>query len=333
MAADVNGSQWLDGESEDSRPGRPRSFAHHFGMHGAALHSALPDPVLVRHSLRMISRYLRGVGSAVAVVSTLVFGAAPVFSAGLSDQVAIQTWTLRNLNFDQVVEFATRHGIKDLQLIPNHLDYNKESKEQLAAKKAKLEAAGLRAYTYGVAGTSLNKEENRKLFEFAQYMGMKLIVVEPGDFRIWDNLEELAKEYDIRVAVHNHGIKSLYGNPAVVRQVVLNRDAHLGVCMDVGWITSGNFDAAQVYKDYKGRVFDIHLKDKKVQKTAKGDDVANDTHIGEGDANYAGLLRTLRETGYTGRLAIETDSGEFARQPDEFVRRAKAFVAASEEKR
>ena len=251
-------------------------------------------------------------------------------AAGLADQVAIQTWTLRNLNFDQVVEFAQRHGIKDLQLIPNHLDYKKETREQLAAKKARLEAVGLRAYTYGVAGTSMDKEENRKLFEFAKFMGMKLLIVEPGDFRIWDNLEELAKEYDIKVAVHNHGIKSLYGNPAVVRQVVLNRDARLGVCLDVGWITSANLDAAQIYKEYKGRVFDIHLKDKKVQKTAKGDDVANDTHIGEGDANYKGLFKALRESGYTGRIAIETDSADFARQPDDFVRKAKEFVAGND---
>lgn len=251
-------------------------------------------------------------------------------AADLSAQVAIQTWTLRNLNFDQVVEFAQRHGIKDLQLIPNHIDYNKESREQLAAKKAKLEAAGLHAYTYGVAGTSLDKEQNRRLFEFARFMGMKLIIVEPGDFRIWDNLEELAKEFDIKVAVHNHGLKSLYGNPAVVRQVVLNRDPRLGVCLDVGWITSGNFNAAQVYKDYNGRVFDIHLKDKKVEKAAKGDDIATDTHVGEGDANYTGLFKALRESGYKGRLAIETDNNNFARNPDEFVKKAKDFVAAND---
>ena len=260
------------------------------------------------------------------LAASFVVGAT-VHAAGLADHVAIQTWTLRNLNFDQVVEFAQRQGIKDLQLIPNHLDYKKESRDQLAAKKAKLEAAGLRAYTYGVAGTSMDKEENRRLFEFAKFMGMKLVVVEPGDFRIWDNLEELAKEYDIRVAVHNHGIKSLYGNPATVRQVIGHRDARLGVCLDVGWITSAHFDAAQVFNEYKGRVFDIHLKDKKVQKTAKGDDVANDTHVGQGDANYAGLFKALRAAGYEGRLAIETDSQDFARQPDEFVRRAKEFVS------
>ena len=268
--------------------------------------------------------------SLAAVLTTALMAVAaaqPATAADLASQLAIQTWTLRELSFDQVVEFAKRHGIQDLQVIAKHID-PAASQEDWAKKKAALDAAGLRAYTFGVAGTSMKKEENRRLFEFAKFMGIKLIIVEPGDFRIWDNLEELAKEYDIRVAVHNHGIKSLYGNPAIVKQVIGHRDAHLGVCLDVGWITSSNFDAADVYKKYEGRVFDIHLKDKNVTKTAKGDDVSNDTHIGEGQSNYTGLFAELKKSGYTGRLAIETDSGEFAKAPDSFVDKAKAYVEA-----
>lgn len=257
-----------------------------------------------------------------AAASFLVLAA----RAELIDQLAIQTWTLRNMNFDQVVEFAKKHGIKELQLIPNHLDYNKESQEQIAAKKAKLEANGLHAYTFGVAGTSLDKEENRKLFKFAKFMGFKLVVVEPPDFKIWDNLEELAKEYDIKVAVHNHGIRSLYGNPAVVKSVLKHRDARLGVCMDAGWITDAGFDAAKIYKEYEGRVFDMHLKDKKVEHT-QGGSVSMDTHIGEGHTNYKELIKVLRSSNYNGKLAIETDSKDFAAMPDEFVSKAKEFIS------
>jgi sugar phosphate isomerase/epimerase len=191
-----------------------------------------------------------------------------------------------------------------------------------------LEANGLHAYTFGVAGTSLDKESNRKLFEFAKFMGFKLVVVEPSDFKIWDNLEELAKEYDIKVAVHNHGIRSMYGNPAVVKNILQHRDARLGVCMDAGWITDAGFDASKIYKEYEGRVFDIHLKDKKVEHT-QGGSVSMDTHIGEGHTDYKALLKALRDSNYTGKLAIETDSKDFAAMPDEFVSKAKTFIQES----
>jgi len=75
-------------------------------------------------------------------------------------------------------------------------------------------------------------------------------------------------------------------------------------------------------------VFDLHLKDKRVQKTA-GEDVSFDTHIGEGQSNLKGLFGRLKASGYACRLAIETDSQEFARSPDEFVRKAKEFVEGS----
>lgn len=249
----------------------------------------------------------------------------PLPAADLNAQLGLQTWTLRNLKFDQVVEFAQRHGITNLQIIGNHLD-PKAPREEILKKKAALEAAGLRAYTFGVAGTSLDKEENRKLFEFAKLMGMKLIVVEPGDFQILDNLEELAKEYDIKVAIHNHGIRSLYGNPAVVRALLKHRDPRMGVCMDAGWITSTGMDPTDIFRKYEGRVFDIHLKDKRVEM-AVGEDVAMDTHIGEGMGQLANLLAELKRVNWPGVLAIETDSQDFARQPDEFVAKAKAFVA------
>lgn len=238
-------------------------------------------------------------------------------------QLGIQTWTLRQLNFDQVVEFAVQHNVKTLQLIPNHIDpYG--PKAEIERKKAILEKNGLTAYTFGVAGTSLDMEKNRKLFEFAKFMGMKLIIVEPGDFKIFDQLETLVKEFDIRIAIHNHGIRSMYGNPTVMKNVLLHRDRRIGVCLDLGWITAAGFDAAKVYKDYDGRVFDIHLKDKKVEP-ALGDTVSVDTLIGEGNANIKGIVQELKKSNWHGVMALETDSQAFALQPAGFVDGGKKF--------
>jgi len=237
-------------------------------------------------------------------------------------QLGMQTWTLRNLNFEQAVEFCAKHKIKYLQLIPNHLDVN-ASKTEWQKKKDFIEENGLIAYTFGVAGTSMNHEENKKLFECAKFFGMKLIVVEPQDFKILDDLEKLAKEYDIRVAIHNHGIMSQYGNPLTVRTLLKHLDSHIGVCMDAGWIASSRMDPAKVFKEYNGRVYDIHLKDKRVESTNRGD-TARDTFLGEGTANLESLLSVLQERKWDGVMAIETDND--LKDPTEHTVKAIEFV-------
>jgi sugar phosphate isomerase/epimerase len=263
---------------------------------------------------------MKNIKTLLATVVLILVAAASAARVNAADDLTlgIQTWTLRNLNFDQMVEFAAKHHLKQVQLIPNHLNPN-ASREEWKAKKAALDHAGLIPYTFGVAGTSLNKEENRRLFEMAKFMGMKLIVVEPNDFRIFDNLEELVKEYDIKIAIHNHGIKSMYGNPMVVKNILKHRDPRIGVCLDTGWITSSRFDAAKVFKEYEGRVYDIHLKDKKVTATETGD-VAVDTFIGDGDTKFKNLFKALKEAHFAGVLAIETDND--LKDPTEHVTKA-----------
>jgi sugar phosphate isomerase/epimerase len=237
-------------------------------------------------------------------------------------KVGMQTWTLRNLNFEQMVEFCSKHKIKYVQLIPNHIN-PKAPKEELQKKKEAMEKAGLVPYTFGVAGTTLNKEENRQLFEFAKFMGMKLLIVEPNDYKILDNLEELAKEYDIKVCIHNHDIKSPYGNPLVVRNLIKHRDERIGVCMDAGWVATTRINVPKTYKDYNGRVYDIHLKDKKVNGGPEGDKW-DDVFIGEGDAKIAELFKVLKETKYNGVVAIETDKN--LKDPTEHVTKALEFI-------
>lgn len=256
-----------------------------------------------------------------ATATLLVVLSAPIAQAH-ELKLGMQTWTLRNLTFEQSVEFCAKHNIKYLQLIPNHIGLD-GLKDEWQKKKDLLAQHGVVAYTFGVAPTSLDKEKNRKLFECAKFFGMKLIVVEPNDFKILDTLEELAKEYDIKVVIHNHDLKSLYGNPNVVKNLIKHRDKRIGVCMDAGWIASGRMDPSKVFKDYEGRVYDIHLKDKKVTSSDKGDSY-KDTFLGEGDANLPQLLTTLHDADYDGVIAIETDNN--LKDPTEHTLKAIEFV-------
>jgi L-ribulose-5-phosphate 3-epimerase len=262
-----------------------------------------------------------------AVALTPLAGIAASAAKSAGPQLGLQTWTCRNMTFDQVVEFATRHGITQLEFIKAHLD-PLAPKEESLRKKAILEAKGLTAYSFGVNGTSMDKEANRKLFEFAKLMGIKLIIVEPKNLAEWDNLEELVKEYDIKLAIHNHNLETTYGNPDTVKKILAARDRRIGVCLDVGWITAAGFDAAEVFRGYGDRVYDLHFKDKTIAPDAKGKMVPTDTEIGKGKANYDGLFREIKKSNWSGVLAIETDSRAFAEDPNRLVAEAKKFFEA-----
>lgn len=263
--------------------------------------------------------FLRSFAVLTALLSAVLGHAQP--------QLGLQSWTCRNMTFDQVVEFATKHGITQLELIAAHLDPAAPREESLR-KKAILDKHGLTAYSFGVAATSLDKEKDRQLFEFARLMGMKVIIVEPKDMAAWDHLEALVKEYDIKLAIHNHGTGTRYGDPATVKKVLAERDRRIGVCLDVGWVTAAGFDVAAVFRGYGDRVYDMHFKDKKVETSADGKSVPVDTEIGKGQANYAGLFAAIKETKWSGVMAIETDSKAFAEDPNRLVGEAKVFFTS-----
>lgn len=261
---------------------------------------------------------------AVALLLPFV-GRASADDAGI--KLGLQSWTCRNMNFEQTVAFAEKHNIKYLQLISNHLNPDDPIDLNLH-KKALVEAKGMKIYTFGVTKTSMDKEANRKIFEFARRMGIGMIVVEPKNMAEWDGLEELVKEYDIKLAIHNHDLNSVYGNPATVKAILAKRDKRIGVCLDIGWITAAGFDAAKVFREYNGRVFDMHLKDKHIEKDADGKVIKVDTEIGKGDANYPGLFVEIKKSGWSGVAAIETDSKAFAENPNRLVKEAQMFFNA-----
>lgn len=248
---------------------------------------------------------------------------APVAAQNLSDRLALQTWTARKMNFDDMLDFAVEMGLSDLQLWSStsggHVD-PLASWEEIETWKKKLDEHGLKAYAFGVTRATKTEEELRKTFKFAQYFGMEMVLVEPATMWQLDMLEKFAVVHDIKVAVHNHTLDSPFGNPVTVMMLLEGRDSRVGICLDAGWMATTGLDVAEVYKQYGDRVFDVHLKDKVVEDIHTYEDV----NIGKGATNFAGLFEAMKASGYSGRLAIETD--QELEDPTEFVRGAIAFV-------
>ena len=81
-------------------------------------------------------------------------------------------------------------------------------------------------------------------------------------------------------------------------------------------MTGVGFDAAEVFRSYGDRVFDIHLKDKRIEIAADGAKVVVDTVVGTGATNFAGLFAVIKATNWSGVMAIETGRKPLTANPD-----------------
>ena len=75
-------------------------------------------------------------------------------------------------------------------------------------------------------------------------------------------IEKFVKEYDIRIAIHNHGPEDkLWPSPLDVLKAVKNMDPRIGCCIDVGHAVRAGTDVVQAIHEVGPRLFNMHMKD------------------------------------------------------------------------
>lgn len=222
----------------------------------------------------------------------------------------------------KTIEFYPRQKLSPEQ--PDVLFNHESSPEVIAAVKARLAEKGVTAVAYGVVKLGANEAENRKVFEFCKGMGIGVVVTEP-DVNALDAIEALVKEFDIRMAIHNHPKRPLdrayrFWDPEYILSLVKDRDPRMGACADTGhWVRSG-LDPVECIRLLKGRIFDSHLKD----LNEAGNPKAHDVPYGQGVSNVPAILAEFHAQGYPGPLHVEYESNWENSVPD--VTRCLEFV-------
>ena len=187
------------------------------------------------------------------------------------------------------------------------------SNKDSAAITARMKEKGLDTtfVNMGVVKPGINEAESRKIFEGARRLGISVLVAEPEVHDkmeelgpVMDVVEKLAKEYNIKVAIHNHpGPKNFYWNPDTVAAAVKGRSPLLGACADVGhWVRSG-LDPVECLKKLEGRVIALHFKDLN-EKGPK----AHDVPWGTGVSNAKGMLVELQRQKFKGAFCVEYET-------------------------
>lgn len=243
-----------------------------------------------------------------------------------------QAYTFRLFSTFEAIEKTAYAGGKVIEFYPGQ----KLSKEQPDVKfshdappevwekvKAKCKEHGITPIAYGVVGLSKDEAKSRKVFEFAKAMGIRVINTESVD--ALDTFEKLVKEFDIKVAFHNHPKRPNDPNykvwdPNYILEITKDRDPRVGACADLGhWVRSG-LKPVECVKILKGRILSSHIKDLHAPLPS-----GHDVHWGKGVSDIPGVLAEYRAIGFEGPMSVEYEhnwetNAEDAKACIEFVK-------------
>ncbi len=245
--------------------------------------------------------------------------------------IAMQCYTYRKYTFLEAVEKTKSLGIKYLQAYPGQpfspqekdlkVDHNLTPAQVEKVKKAAADA-GLEVVSYGVVDMGRTEASMRLVFDFARRLGVRTIETEPKD-EDYPILEPLVKEYDIKIAIHNHPEPSKYAKPETVLEHIKNLDERIGAGADTGHWMRGGLRPVDCLRLLKGRMTDVHIKDRSDFGTAKGvDDVA----FGQGQANIRDILAELTLQDYAGMLTIEFENEAEVLTPEPTLRKGLDYI-------
>ncbi len=212
--------------------------------------------------------------------------------------LGMASYTFRKFNLEDTLAMTKRLGLKRIAFKSFHLPLE-STKAEIDSTVGKVKAAGLKLYGGGVVYMK-NRVEVDRAFEYASSAGMKVIigVPEPGFLELVNNK---VKEYDIKVAIHNHGpTDKVYPTPASAYEKIKNLDRRIGLCIDIGHTQRAGIDPSVAAEKFADRLLDVHIKDVSAA-SKKGQTI----EIGRGVIDIPKFLRTLLKIGYKGTASFE----------------------------
>src|SRR5437867_7776404 len=180
------------------------------------------------------------VGTAAAAAAWTVFGrsasveteaAAPPATGAL--KLGVASYSMREFTLDQALEMAKTLGVKYMTFKDVHVPRT-DPAETTRALRTKIEAAGITIMGGGTITIPNDPAQIEKEFQYAKNAGFPLIYTDPDPAAL-DTIERLAKSYDIKVAIHNHGPEDKrWPRPQDAYAAIKSRDKRLGLCIDIG---------------------------------------------------------------------------------------------------
>jgi len=214
-------------------------------------------------------------------------------------KLGIASYTFRNFDSARLIGFMHELRCPYLNLKDMHLPLTPLA--EVPAKASAYRAAGFKLTAAG--NISFSKDEDADIqskFEYAKAAGIPVLVCAPTHQTL-PRLEKFVKQYDIRLAIHNHGPEDKeFPSPLDVLKAVEQMDSRIGCCVDVGHCMRAGTDPVEAIRRVGPRLYDVHMKDL-AQHNVKESQVA----VGEGIMPVREIFQQLIRMKYAGFVDLE----------------------------
>jgi sugar phosphate isomerase/epimerase len=216
-------------------------------------------------------------------------------------RLGMASYTFRNFSRAQMIGFLKQLEVFDLNAkdVKDHLPMDMEKE---AAALTEYAAAGIRLHAAGTIYFAKDEDADiRGKFEYCKRAGIGVIVAGDPAPGTLPRIEKFVKEYDIRIAIHNHGPEDkLWHSPLDVLKSVQGMDARMGCCIDVGHTVRAGTDVVQAIHEAGPRLFNLHMKD-----LANFQDKESQVAVGEGIMPVRKIFEALIAVKYKGFVDLE----------------------------
>ena len=219
-------------------------------------------------------------------------------------KVGVASYTLRKLPLDAAIAAIQRVGLHYVSIKDFHLPMNSTPAERKAVAQ-KFKDAGITPLSCGNVSMENDAANIRHAFEYARDAGLPTIVCSPHPDSM-KLLDAAVKEFDIRLAIHNHGPEDKrFPSPYDVWKAVQPYDKRIGLCIDVGHTTRAKVDPAEAIRKCRERLYDCHMKD--IESAAPN---ARTIEGGRGVIDMGACFRALLDVNYPHLVSFEYEKDE-----------------------
>lgn len=266
-------------------------------------------------SMHTISRrgFIQRAALSTAAVGALGSGAGSMWADSRKESIekfggfrmGLQSYSLRAFGVEGALQKIQELPLHWVEFFKGHYPVTPD-KEKIQAMTDLLKKHDLSISAHGVQGFGADQKANRNMFLFAKWAGIRNISANPTEAS-FAQLHDLVQEFDIRIAIHNHGPDALYDKAQQTLDAVEKWDKRIGFCADLGHYIRSGEDPVAVVNLLGERLYGVHLKDfaEKKKKT-------HGVILGKGHLDVEGVFRALKKVNFPndGALSLEYEESK-----------------------